>query len=159
MELLSGWKEIADHLHLTVRTAQRWERLGLPVRRVSDSTCSPVVAISDELELWARTRDVKTDTALLASNKFLVSQLTDLRETHFRARRETMELLGQIGDLADEQKRLLYRIQANLTPRTIDSENDKVKSDPSTRTGLDQHPRSPITIFPSVRPPSSPPGL
>jgi len=59
MELLSGWKEIAEHLHLTVRTAQRWERLGLPVRRVSDSACSPVVAIPDELELWARTREVK----------------------------------------------------------------------------------------------------
>lgn len=61
MELLSGWKEIAEHLHLGVRTAQRWERLGLPVRRVSESPCSPVVAIPDELELWARTRDVKSD--------------------------------------------------------------------------------------------------
>lgn len=66
MELLSGWKEIASHLHLTVRTAQRWEHLGLPVRRVSESICSPVVAIPDEIELWTRTRNLRTAAGLTA---------------------------------------------------------------------------------------------
>jgi len=122
MELLSGWKEIAEHLHLGVRTAQRWERLGLPVRRVSDSPCSPVVAIPDELELWARTRDVKADAALLASNKPLVARLSELRETQFRTRRRTRKLLAEITSLADQQRKLLGSIRANLT-RTAESGN------------------------------------
>jgi len=122
MELLSGWKEIAEHLHLGVRTAQRWERLGLPVRRVSDSPCSPVVAIPDELELWARTRDVKADAALLASNKPLVARLSELRETQFRTRRRTRKLLAEITSLADQQRKLLGSIRANLT-RTAQSGN------------------------------------
>jgi hypothetical protein len=114
MELLSGWKEIAGHLHLGVRTAQRWERLGLPVRRVSDSPCSPVVAIPDELELWARTREVKADAAVLASNRFLVSRLADLRETHFRTRRKTRRLLTQLNSLGNRQRKLLSLIQLSL---------------------------------------------
>ena len=130
MELLSGWKEIAEHLHLGVRTAQRWERLGLPVRRVSSSPCSPVVALPDELELWARTRDVKSDAALLSSNKFLVTRLIELREIHFRTSRKTKRLLGHINSLADEQKRLLDLIQENLAPpHTIGSGNGKLKKD------------------------------
>ena len=31
--MLTSWKEIASHLNCAVRTAQRWERHGLPVRR------------------------------------------------------------------------------------------------------------------------------
>jgi hypothetical protein len=134
MELLSGWKEIAEHLHLTVRTAQRWEGHGLPVRRVSDSSCSPVVAICDELESWARTRDVKADAALLASNKFLVTKLTELRQTHTRTRRKTMRLLGQISFLGSEQKRLIFQIRSHLQiransspPRETSAENEDRK--------------------------------
>jgi len=117
MELLSGWKEIAEHLHLNVRTAQRWERLGLPVRRVSDSACSPVIAIPDELELWARTRDAKGEAALLGSNKFLVNRLAELRDTHVRTRRKTRRLLNDINSLASAQKELITRMQSSLSPR------------------------------------------
>jgi hypothetical protein len=116
MELLSGWKEIAEHLHLGVRTAQRWERLGLPVRRVSDSPCSPVVAIPDELELWARTRDIKADAVVLASNRFLTNKLADLRKIHHRTRRKTKALLTEITSLSITQIKLVTLIQSNLTP-------------------------------------------
>ena len=116
MELLSGWKEIANHLHLTVRTAQRWEHLGLPVRRVSESICSPVVAIPDEIELWARTRDVKTDAALPASIKYLVTHLAQLPGTHLKTRRETQELLSDLRALHLEHLRLIKLAYANLVP-------------------------------------------
>lgn len=32
---LTGWKEIAVHIGRGVRQAQRWEKLGMPVHRVS----------------------------------------------------------------------------------------------------------------------------
>lgn len=52
--LLSGWKEIAAYMHHGVRTVQRWERIGLPVRRVGNSDRSPVIAVPEELDVWTR---------------------------------------------------------------------------------------------------------
>jgi hypothetical protein len=117
-ELLSGWKEIAGHLHLTVRTAQRWERLGLPVRRVSESTCSPVVAIPDEIELWARTRDLRSEAAL-ATNKLLVTGLAELRGKYEATRRRTRELLDEFNVLGRRQKSLIEAMQAKLSPPPV----------------------------------------
>jgi hypothetical protein len=50
--LLNGWKEIANHAKRGVRTVQRWERLGLPVTRITSGRRSPVIARSEELERW-----------------------------------------------------------------------------------------------------------
>jgi hypothetical protein len=53
-QLLSGWKEIANYMHQGVRTAQRWELIGLPVRRVRDNRRrSPVIALAEDLDRWA----------------------------------------------------------------------------------------------------------
>lgn len=50
--ILTGWKEIARHLRFGVRTVQRWEGMGLPVKRVNETARSPVVADSEELDAW-----------------------------------------------------------------------------------------------------------
>jgi hypothetical protein len=50
--ILTGWKEISKHLRYGLRTVQRWEHLGLPVRRVNNTPRSPVVADSEELDAW-----------------------------------------------------------------------------------------------------------
>lgn len=50
--ILTGWKEISEHLRYGVRTVQRWEHNGLPVKRVTKSPHSPVVADSGELDAW-----------------------------------------------------------------------------------------------------------
>ena len=50
--ILIGWKEISNHLRFGVRTAQRWEHNGLPVKRVNKSPRSPVVADSEALDAW-----------------------------------------------------------------------------------------------------------
>jgi TolB-like protein/tetratricopeptide (TPR) repeat protein len=55
-ERLDSWKEIAAHLARTVRTVQRWERLGLPVHRHEHVTGSSVYAFRHELDQWWRTR-------------------------------------------------------------------------------------------------------
>jgi hypothetical protein len=58
MAILNGWKEIGDCLKVTSRSAQRWERLGLPIRRISDTPRSRVVASSEDIELWIRRKSV-----------------------------------------------------------------------------------------------------
>ena len=54
MKTLSGWKEIAVHMHQGVRTVQRWERLGLPAHRIGKGKRAPVVAFAEELDAWER---------------------------------------------------------------------------------------------------------
>lgn len=53
---LSGWKEIARHLGVSVRTAQLWEDTrGLPVRRLP-GVRGGVYALTEELDAWAAGR-------------------------------------------------------------------------------------------------------
>lgn len=52
--LLSSWKEIAAYLGRGVRTVQRYEKTGLPVRRLSQGRRSPVVAEARDIDLWLR---------------------------------------------------------------------------------------------------------
>ena len=50
---LQGWKEIADTLGVTVRTAQRWEHdADLPVHRILRSRKAPVFAIRSDIGAW-----------------------------------------------------------------------------------------------------------
>lgn len=51
---LTSWKEIAQHLGKGVRTVQRWEREGLPVRRPKASQKGRVLAFPDEIDRWVR---------------------------------------------------------------------------------------------------------
>lgn len=50
---LQSWKEIATYVGRAVRTVQRWELLGLPVRRPQPLACkSAVYAIKHEVDTW-----------------------------------------------------------------------------------------------------------
>ncbi|HYG98003.1 MAG TPA: hypothetical protein VD837_02655 [Terriglobales bacterium] len=52
MERLTSWKEIADYLGVTVRTAQNWEReRGLPIQRAPGGR-SQVSALISEIDAW-----------------------------------------------------------------------------------------------------------
>ncbi len=51
---LTSWKEIAQHLGKGVRTVQRWEREGLPVRRPKDGQKGRVLAFAEEIDGWVR---------------------------------------------------------------------------------------------------------
>jgi len=52
-ERLEGWKQIAAHLGCRPRTAQRWEKKGLPVRR--HPVLGTVRAYKSELDTWRNT--------------------------------------------------------------------------------------------------------
>lgn len=53
LEIMSGWKEIANYLGRGVRTVQRYEReMGLPVHRPAGQASAAVVAMKTELDDW-----------------------------------------------------------------------------------------------------------
>ena len=115
MKLLSGWKEVAEYLHRTVRTAQRWETAGLPVRRAYRSQRSPVMASSDELERWIHSRPIRAKKDGAEVQLVCKSNYVELKSEHRKTYRKTRRLLGQVGHLGLEQERLLRLIQLNLT--------------------------------------------
>ena len=51
-EFLNGWKEIATYVGRGVRTVQRWESLGLPVRRPKSRLRSAVVSTTHAVDAW-----------------------------------------------------------------------------------------------------------
>ena len=61
--ILNGWKEIAAHIGRGVRTVQRWESLGLPIRRPKRKDRSAVVAFTRELDDWLRSATLRAEAA------------------------------------------------------------------------------------------------
>ena len=52
--ILNSWKEIAAYMSRGVRTIQRWENDGLPIRRVGQRKRAPVFAFTVEIDKWLR---------------------------------------------------------------------------------------------------------
>ena len=50
--LLRSWKQIADYLKTSVRTVQRYEEMGLPVRRIALLKTGGVFAVRSEVDAW-----------------------------------------------------------------------------------------------------------
>jgi hypothetical protein len=60
LEIVSGWKEIANYLRKGVRTVQRYERaLALPVRRPAGKANGAVIATKAELDAWVTTSPLR----------------------------------------------------------------------------------------------------
>lgn len=102
--ILTGWKEISKHLRYGVRTVQRWELNGLPVKRVNNSPRSPVVADSEELDAWIlhRMQHPRGAAQRLADNLVLTQKL----------QRETQEIRKQLRDKLDALRRTLAESRA-----------------------------------------------
>jgi hypothetical protein len=78
---LTSWKEVAFYMGKGVRTVQRWERFGLPIRRPSSmSHKSSIIAYTDELNAWAVTHyshfaiEAETENRLLEHEMLALPQ-------------------------------------------------------------------------------------
>lgn len=50
--ILNGWKEIATYVNSSVRTVQRWEKIGMPIVRPVPGSRGSVIAYSKHLDAW-----------------------------------------------------------------------------------------------------------
>lgn len=111
--ILSGWKEIAGYMGRGVRTVQRWEHFGLPVRRPAGHSRSSVAASSDDIDTWLRAcgagdgevtaavqRNTETKSTLraaLAQHHSLIEQQMSLRAELKEARHRYESAHASIG--------------------------------------------------------------
>ena len=62
LDVLHGWKEIANYMRKGVRSVQRYElQLGLPVHRIAGKSGSAVLATKAELDAWVSATPVRTN--------------------------------------------------------------------------------------------------
>ncbi len=94
---LTSWKEIAQHLGKGVRTVQRWEREGLPVRRPKAGQKGRVLAFPEELDRWVLgeyTRAGEPVPSDLDELRLAVAKLLTENES---LRRDLKALMGMPG--------------------------------------------------------------
>ena len=126
-QVLSGWKDVARHLGMGVRTVQRYERLmGLPVRRPAGRSRGSVVATISELDAWVTASPIREAFHLTKS------------PPDFRVRNlETVRVrLGEMRALREQMWELRNELKTSLTLLT--------ESIRSLQSGLAQHPRGSI---------------
>lgn len=111
LEIISGWKDIANYLQKGVRTVQRYEReVGLPVRRPAGKSAGSVMATKAELDGWVAASPIREAFQLPQTP---VDNATPLREfkqhVHelHRLREETRQLRAAV-------KTSLELLQRNL---------------------------------------------
>jgi hypothetical protein len=91
--VLSGWKNIANHLGKSVRTVQGYAReLDLPVRRRARKKQGPVIATKSELNAWVESRRSKRyshfrDPSVLSARASLTHRAAEMRELAKRTRK------------------------------------------------------------------------
>lgn len=112
LDVLHGWKEIANYMRKGVRSVQRYERkLGLPIHRIGRKSGSAVLATKAELDAWISTTPVGTNESPRRVPPGLTSRLG---ADFLRIDSETALTFSAIAlDTRDSEK----RIRATRTAR------------------------------------------
>ena len=101
LEILSGWKQIANHLGKGVRTVQRYEReLGLPIRRPAGKSSASVIATAGELDAWVTASPIRAQFELThpAANTEMLEELRRNVKEMSRLRKETQEVRHAVSE-------------------------------------------------------------
>ena len=121
-QILSGWKEISNHIERGVRTAQRWESLlGMPIHRPALKNGSAVVAFSDELEGWLSRTSPQTRDACSAVNGQEENNLLRVLDDMSILVRQNRQLICHMQALQERRQRarkIHHRIASRARVRT-----------------------------------------
>ena len=94
LEILSGWKEIANYMHKGVRTVQRYEHeFGMPIRRLASSSKGAVIAKTVELDAWVTARPMRHAFQLPQSAATGLSLFDEIRQNIEKMERLLLEAL------------------------------------------------------------------
>ena len=128
-EILSGWKSIARHLGMGVRTVQRYERqLGLPIRRPAGKLRGAVLATKLELDAWIAASPVRQAFQLASvpspipgvnAVKAGVAEMHILREQMLALRDEVRASMSSLRNSIES-------LQAGLRPSAWDIPSHRI---------------------------------
>ena len=111
-QTLSGWKSIARHLGMGVRTVQRYERqMGLPIRRPAGKLRGAVLATKSELDAWVAASPIRESFQLTRLPS--VSPLEDLDQIK-RGVAEMVALRDQMAALRNEVRNSTQTLRVSI---------------------------------------------
>lgn len=111
-QFLSGWKEIANHLGMGVRTVQRYERdLGLPVRRPAGKSRGSVVAVRAELDGWVKASPIRKVFPLHSQSQ---TQAPSQSQVLLKGLSELMALRDQMIMLRAEVRESVQKLRSSV---------------------------------------------
>jgi hypothetical protein len=108
LQLLNSWKEIALYLGRGVRTAQRWERYGLPVRRLAPGPRASVIADTGDIDAWISAARVTRN------GKARTTPAPALRGELFETIRQSRQLRGEMAALRESTDKSLAELIASV---------------------------------------------
>jgi hypothetical protein len=129
LEIISGWKDIANYLQKGVRTVQRYEReIGLPVRRPAGRSTGSVMATKAELDGWVAASPIRNAFQLPQTPVDNAAPLREFRqhvtELH-RLREETKELRAAVRTSLELLQRNLRSVLPDLPgDQTLESSSE-----------------------------------
>ncbi len=119
---LNGWKEIAAYVGRGVRTVQRWEALGLPVRRPNSRLRSAVMTTTEEVDTWLNgCGDGRLQLRPATAGAFA--------EHYESLAQEIRALREQLEQLRAENKTLRRQLDAIQSPQDLSTPLQAASSD------------------------------
>lgn len=122
--ILSGWKDIANHLGKGVRTVQRYEiHLGLPIRRPAGRARGSVVATRAELDAWINASPLRESCALRKAPTETVAALDAFKallDEQHRLREEMKRVRAEMQDVMELLRKNLRVTQAHHIDRPLE---------------------------------------
>jgi hypothetical protein len=109
-DILNGWKEISIYLRMGVRTVQRYEEFGLPVRRPAGRQRGSVFATKVELDAWITARPVRDISHLAAFAIRKSGEWTDFKAGMAEMKRLRAEMIRLRADAAASLEALRGRV-------------------------------------------------
>jgi hypothetical protein len=126
IEILNGWKEIADYLGKGVRTVQRYERqLGLPIRRPAGKPMGSVIATKAELSAWISASPIRDAFRLplrAVDSAETVKGLKQQVTLFHRLQEESAKLRDEMRAAQEALKASIQVVQENLVRVSGDSQ-------------------------------------
>lgn len=140
-EVLSGWKSIARHLGMGVRTVQRYERqMGLPIRRPAGKMRGAVLATKSELDAWVAASPIRKSFQLAAVSSASASGPYDVEAIKRSLakmgvlRDQMMSLRRELRDSTQSLRDSILNLRGDLWPGRWDIPSlTSLDSNPQTR--------------------------
>lgn len=125
-EILNGWKSIAKHLGMGVRTVQRYERqMGLPIRRPAGKLRGAVLATKSELDAWIAASPIRqafqlANTSSQHYSHSLNAVKAGVAEAH-ALREQMVSLRDEVRNLMWSLRNSIELLRADLQPNAWDA--------------------------------------
>jgi hypothetical protein len=144
LEILGGWKEIANYLGKGVRTVQRYEcELGLPIRRPAGRSTGSVIATKAEIDGWISASPFRETFSLppravesaetLKELKQQVTELHRLREESAQSRLEMCDARKALKESIELLKESLALVAGDPQLSSRRRTADILSFDPKTK--------------------------